>query len=61
MNRRRFLQTALAAPLPLVTHAAETRAAGNIRITGVEVIVTTPEQAPMGNYVLVNPKADMER
>lgn len=53
MNRRTFLQAALAAPLPLAAQTAESRAPRNIRITGVEVIVTNPDQSPMGNYVLV--------
>lgn len=53
MNRRSFLHAALAAPLPLAAQTAQTRAPGHVRITGVEVIVTNPEQSPMGNYVLV--------
>ena len=53
MNRRLFLQSALAAPLPLAARAAEARAPRNLKITGVEVLVTNPDQSPMGNYVLV--------
>ncbi len=44
MNRRGFLASLCAAPLA---------AAPNLKITGVEVIVTNPAKGAMGNYILI--------
>jgi mannonate dehydratase len=51
MNRRRFLAS-LAAPA-LLPDRANSAAPPNLKITGVETLVTNPGRAVLGNFVLV--------
>ncbi len=53
MKRRNFLGALAAAPLPALAQQAAVKAPGSIRITAVDVIVTNPQKAPLGNYVIV--------
>jgi mannonate dehydratase len=54
LERREFLLSLLAATAaPTLALAAERRAPRNLKITGVEVLVTNPPQAPSQNFVLV--------
>ena len=48
MNRRHFLQA-----LPFAALPAAAAVPPNLKITDIEVIVTNPEKAALGNYVLV--------
>lgn len=55
MNRRSFLASLFAAgiPMPAATQSAESRAPRNLKITDVQVVVTSPGRSGMSNYVLV--------
>jgi mannonate dehydratase len=53
MNRRSFLRTLTAASLPAAALRARAAAPANLKITGVEALVTNPARDNMGNYVLV--------
>ncbi len=55
MNRRQILLggALAAAPLPASAQRAESRAPRGIAITAVDVLVTNPQKANNGNYVLV--------
>lgn len=53
MRRRDFLAMFAAAPLPGAAGAVAGRAPRDLKITDVKVVVTNPNQAPMGNFVLV--------
>lgn len=54
MDRRRFLASLFAAAGALpAAQQGESRAPKDLKITGVEVLVTNPDQEPMGNFVLV--------
>ncbi len=53
MNRRGFLGALLASPLPMAAQQAAERSPRNLKITGVEVIVTNPGKGAMSNFVLV--------
>src|SRR5690242_11963368 len=53
-SRRHFLGALFAAaPLPVAAQNAAQRAPRNLKITDVQVIVTNPGKAALGNYVLV--------
>lgn len=55
MNRRHFLASlaAAATPLPAATALAESRAPRNCKIEDLQVVVTNPGKAALGNFVLV--------
>ncbi|MEO7145341.1 MAG: enolase C-terminal domain-like protein [Bryobacteraceae bacterium] len=55
IDRRHFLSAlaAAATPLPAVAQAADNREPRNLKITGMQVLVTNPGKAALGNYVLV--------
>lgn len=53
MTRRDFASLFALAPLPLAAQKAEEKSPHTIRITDVQVIVTNPQKAALGNYVLV--------
>lgn len=54
MRRREFLLSGLAVgALPLAVGADDRPAGRNLKITGVEVLITNPGQSPLGNFVLV--------
>ena len=53
MRRRDFLAMLTAIPLPRAAQAAARGAPRNLKITDVKVLVTNPNQAAMGNFVLV--------
>jgi|YNPNPStandDraft_1061719.scaffolds.fasta_scaffold03585_5 mannonate dehydratase len=53
MRRRDFLAALACAPLPAAAQAAAGRAPRHLKITDVKVVVTNPNRAPLGNYVLV--------
>ena len=54
MHRRRFLLSLLASGVaPLYCRAAERNTPRNLKITGVDVLVTNPPQARNQNFVLV--------
>ncbi len=53
LTRRGFLVFPAAAGLPLYGQDARNRAPRNLRIESVDVLVTNPDERPLGNYVLV--------
>jgi len=61
MLRRQFLGSLFAAgAVPAWSQLVEGAAPKNLRITGVEVIVTNPGQSPQGNFVLVKLRTNQD-
>ena len=59
MKRRQFLFSVCAsAATPWLAGAADRKPPRDLKVTGVEVLVTNPDQKPNGNLVLVKVKTN---
>ncbi len=53
LDRRSFLALPALAATPLAAQFDANRTPKNLRIEAVDVVVTNPDERPLGNYVLV--------